>query len=48
MDRVSGYLVFEEVAEDRTSDTWYTLAAARLQLLGSEVLSLEQPTRLRV
>jgi len=40
MDLVSGYLVFEEVAEDRTYDTWYTLAAARLQLLGSGVLYL--------
>src|SRR6266478_2612432 len=38
LDLVSGYLVFEEVAEDRTYDTWYTLAAARLQLLGSGVL----------
>ena len=40
MDLVSGYLVFEEVAEDRTYDTWHTLAAARLQLLGSGVLYL--------
>jgi len=40
MDLVSGYLVFEEVAEDRTYDTWHTLAAARVQLLGSGVLYL--------
>ena len=29
MDLVSGYLVFEEGTEDRPSDTWHPLAAAR-------------------
>jgi len=40
MDLVSGYLVFEEVAKDRTYDTWQTFAAARLKQLGSGVLYL--------
>ena len=34
MDLVSGYLLFEEVAEDRTSTTWYALVEARLDALG--------------
>ncbi len=34
MDLVSGYLLFEEVAEDRTSTTWYALVEARLEALG--------------
>src|SRR5215510_16287281 len=34
MDLVSGDLLFEEVAEDRTSTTWYALVAARLEALG--------------
>ena len=34
MDLVSGYLLFEEVAEDRTYDTWYALVKARLEALG--------------
>ena len=38
MDLVSGYLVVEEVADDRTSETWYTLAEARLEALGVRVL----------
>jgi hypothetical protein len=38
IDLVSGYLVFEEVAEDRTYDTWYTLVEARLKTLGTDVL----------
>jgi Family of unknown function (DUF6399)/IclR helix-turn-helix domain len=40
MDLVSGYLVFEEVAEDRSYDTWHTLAEARLKALGAGVLYL--------
>jgi hypothetical protein len=40
MDLVSGYLVFEEVAEDRSYDTWHTLVEARLGALGAEVLYL--------
>jgi hypothetical protein len=40
IDLVSGYLLFEEVAEDRTYDTWYPLVEARLATLGTDVLSL--------
>jgi hypothetical protein len=40
MDLVSGYLVFEEVAEDRSYATWHTLVEARLGALGAEVLYL--------
>jgi Family of unknown function (DUF6399)/IclR helix-turn-helix domain len=40
MDLVSGYLVFKEVAKDRTYDPWQTLAAARLERLGSGVVDL--------
>ncbi len=40
MDLVSGYLVLEEVADNRTYDTWHTLAAARLETLGTGVLYL--------
>src|SRR5882724_13319176 len=40
MDLVSGYLLFEEVAEDRTSTTWYVLVEARLEALGVGVWSL--------
>ena len=40
MDLVSGYLVGEEVADDRTYETWYTLVEARLEALGVRVLSL--------
>src|SRR6266436_8541542 len=40
IDLVSGYLVFEEVAEDRTYDTWYALAETRLETLGTDVLYL--------
>src|SRR6266581_3701409 len=40
MDLVSGYLLFEEVAEDRSYDTWYALVEARLEALGAGVLSL--------
>jgi hypothetical protein len=37
IDLVSGYLVFEEVAEQRTYDTWYALVKTRLETLGTEV-----------
>jgi len=40
MDLVSGYLVVEEVADDRTYETWYTLVEARLEALGGRVLYL--------
>jgi IclR helix-turn-helix domain len=40
MDLVSGYLLFEEVAEDRPYDTWHILVAVRLERLSSGVLSL--------
>ena len=40
MDLVSGYLLFAEVAEDRTSTTWYALVEARLEALGVGVVSL--------
>jgi len=40
MDLVSGYLLFEEVAEDRTYTTWYALVEARLEALGVGVLYL--------
>jgi hypothetical protein len=40
MDLVSGYLLFEEVAEDRSYDTWHALVEARLEALGVGVLYL--------
>lgn len=40
MDLVSGYLLFEEVAEDRTYATWQALVEARLEALGVGVLYL--------
>lgn len=40
MDLVSGYLVFEEVAEDRSYATWHTLVKARLETLGVGVFFL--------
>lgn len=40
MDLVSGYLLFEEVAENRSYDTWHTLVKARLEALGVGVLYL--------
>src|SRR5256712_3069722 len=40
MDLVSGYLLFEEVAEERTSTTWYALVEARLEALGVGVWDL--------
>ena len=40
MDLASGYLLMEEVAADRSYDTWYALVKARLKTLGTEVLYL--------
>src|SRR6266446_8741853 len=40
MDLVSGYLLFEEVAEDRSYDPWYALVQGRLAVLGGAVLYL--------
>ena len=40
MDLVSGYLLFEEVAEARSYDTWHTLVKARLETLGVRVFYL--------
>ena len=40
MDLASGYLLLEEVAVDRSYDTWYDCINARLKTLGSGVLSL--------
>src|SRR5713101_2016475 len=40
IDLVSGYLLFEEVAEDRTYATWHTLVETRLKTLRGGVLYL--------
>src|SRR5215813_12463575 len=40
MDLASGYVLLEEVAVDRSYDTWYDLATARLKTLGTGVLYL--------
>jgi hypothetical protein len=40
MDLASGYLLLEELTEDRTYDTWYTLVKARLETLGVGVFYL--------
>lgn len=40
MDLASGSLLMEEVAEDRTYDTWYACINGRLKTLGIGVLSL--------
>jgi hypothetical protein len=40
MDLASGYLLMEEVAEDRTYDTWYDCINGRLKTLGIGVLYL--------
>jgi hypothetical protein len=40
MDLVSGYLLCEEVAEERSDDTWHTLVKARLETLGGRVFSV--------
>ena len=37
MDLSSGYLMLEEIAEDRTFDTWFEKAKPRLESLGIEV-----------
>src|SRR5438128_9879411 len=41
MDLVSGYVLFEEVAEDRTYTTWYALVETRLEALGVGVFYSE-------
>jgi hypothetical protein len=40
MDLASGYLLMEEVAVDRSYDTWYGLVNGRLTTFGTEVLYL--------
>ena len=40
MDLASGYLLMEEVAVDRTYNTWYDFVNTRLTTLGTGVLSL--------
>ena len=40
MDLASGYLLMEEVAVDRSYDTWYGLLNGRLKTFGTEVLYL--------
>jgi len=40
MDLVSGYLLFEEIAEDRSYANWYDLVESRLEALGVGVLYL--------
>jgi len=39
-DVSTGYLLFEEVADDRTFATWHALVEARLKALGTEVFYL--------
>jgi hypothetical protein len=40
MDLTSGYLLFEEPAEDRTYDTWHARVTTRLKTLGTRILYL--------
>jgi hypothetical protein len=40
MDLASGYLLFEESAEDRTDATWHARVTTRLETLGARVLYL--------
>jgi hypothetical protein len=40
MDLATGYLLMEEVAADRSFDTWFDRANARLTTFGTEVLSM--------
>jgi hypothetical protein len=40
MDLASGYLLMEEVAVDRSYDTWYSGISVRLKMFGTEVLYL--------
>src|ERR671914_900476 len=40
MDLATGYLLMEEVAEDRSFDTWYDRVNGRLTTFGTEVLYL--------
>ena len=44
MDLASGYLLMEEVAVDRTYNTWYELINGRLKTFGTEVLYLVSVT----
>jgi hypothetical protein len=37
IDLASGYVLLEEVAEDRSYDTWHTRVSARLETLGTRV-----------
>jgi hypothetical protein len=39
-DVPTGYLLFEDIADDRTYTTWKTLVDKRLAALGTEVLYL--------
>jgi hypothetical protein len=40
LDLPTGYLILEEVAEDRSYDTWHKLVKERLETLGTDVLYL--------
>lgn len=40
LDLPTGYLILEDVAEDRSYDTWYKLVKERLETLGTGVLYL--------
>ena len=40
MDLATGYVLLEEVAADRSFDTWFDRANARLTTFGTEVLSM--------
>src|SRR5215475_13761747 len=40
MDLATGYLLMEEVSADRSYDTWFDRANARLTTLGTEVVYL--------
>jgi hypothetical protein len=40
MDVTTGYVLMEEVAADRSFDTWFDRANERLQTFGTKVLSL--------
>src|SRR6266481_3711134 len=40
MDLATGYLLMEEVATDRSFDTWFDRTSDRLKTFGTEVLSL--------
>ena len=40
MDLVSGYILLEEVADDRTYETWYDQVKTRLETMKTRVLYL--------